>query len=159
MRKAMNKTLNYFLGKEDVNESNVEDELKQMSSFKRKFADKIADRLDRLGVFDKFNYSHVMSVLLNVVHSIRDGSEIETSDVSTYADTVRDRLEFGPKRENTNESFEEVGPDKVTFTTDGIRVAIGYVGGSELMINVGTERVFLSREHVEAIKKNVFKCE
>lgn len=119
----MNKSLGYFLGKQiaestDTNENkSVNENVDQLPAEKRAFFEKIADYLDRFGVFEKYGYSHTASVIFDVVNDIKDKSELSTNNVSVYADTVRDRLEFGYRREGVNEgkSRNTLPPEEVYY--------------------------------------------
>ena len=65
------------------------------------------------------------------------------------------KLDYFLGRE-VNESIDETGPGKVLMTIDGTTVRFGYIGNGEVYLQVGNEKVIMSRKEVEELKKNIF---
>lgn len=58
--------------------------------------------------------------------------------------------------ETVSEAFKQNEPGRVKFRADGVPVEFGYIGNGEVVLIVGNQRVFLTKEYVQAIMKNVF---
>ena len=61
-----------------------------------------------------------------------------------------------------SEAFRQNEPGRVKFRADGVAgadgalVEFGYIGNGEVILIVGNQKVFLTKENVQAIMKNVF---